>query len=72
MDFQKGSCDKDSYESLSSFLASAPTNADEVKMDLQKGYGDKDTSETFYGENPPISVAASKPLSSNMDSRYFL
>ena len=54
-------------------LASDPTNADEVKMDTQKGYGAKDTSGTLYSVNPPVSVAAPKPLSlsSNMDSRSF-
>ena len=51
-------------------LSAAPKNADEVKMDVQKGSGDKDTSGTLSNENPPISVAAPKPLSSNMDSRY--
>ena len=50
-------------------LSAAPKNADEVKMDVQKGSGDQDTSGTLSNANPPISVAAPKPLSSNMDSR---
>ena len=53
-------------------LAAAPTDADEMKMDAQKGYGVKDTYGPFSSVNPPISVAAPKPLSSNMDSRYVL
>ena len=53
-------------------LAYAPTNYDEVKMDVQKGCGEKDTSGPLSSLNPPISVAASKPPSSNMNSRYFL
>ena len=39
-------------------------------MDVQDGSGDKDTSGTLSSANPPISVAAPKPLSSNIDSRY--
>ena len=38
-------------------------------MDVQDGSGDKDTSGTLSSANPPISVAAPKPLSSNMESR---
>ena len=53
-------------------LADAPTDADEVNMDIQKGSGAKDTSGTLSSMNPPISVAALKPLSSNMDSRSIL
>ena len=53
-------------------LADAPTYDDEVNMDTQKIYGTKDTSGTFSGVNPPISVPAPKPLSSNMDSRSVL
>ena len=44
-----------------------PTNADEVDMDVQKGYGKIYTSVTLSSANPTISVAASKPLSSDMD-----
>ena len=47
-------------------LADAPTDADKVKMDFQKGYGTKDTSVNLSNVNPPISVAAPKPLSSSM------
>ena len=50
-------------------LAVALTNVDEVKKDIQKVSGAKDTSGTFYSANPTISVAAPKPLSSSMDSR---
>ena len=53
-------------------LADAPNNADEVNMDVKKCYGSRDTSGTLSGVNPPVSVVATKPLSSNMDSRYFL
>ena len=53
-------------------LADAPTDADEVKMDIQKGSGAKDTSGSLSSANPPISVAAPKPLSSNMESRSVL
>ena len=53
-------------------LEYAPTNVDEVKMDVQKGYGAKDTSEHFSSASPPILVAAPNPLSSNMDSRSVL
>ena len=53
-------------------LAAAPTDSDEVNMDVQNVSGAKDTSGTFSSANPPISVVAPKPLSSNMDSRYFL
>ena len=54
------------------FSAAAPTDAYEVNMDVQKGSGAKDTSGPLSSANPPISVAAPKPLSSNMDSRYVL
>ena len=53
-------------------LAAAPTDADEVKMDAPKCYGAKDTSGPLSSVNPPISVAAPKPLSSNMKSRSVL
>ena len=53
-------------------LAAAPTNADEVKIYIQKCYGSRDTSGTLSSVNPPVSVVATKPLSSNMDSIYFL
>ena len=52
------------------FLAVAPTDADEVNMDAQKCYGVKYTYGPLSSVNPPISVAAPKPLSSNMDSKY--
>ena len=52
-------------------LGASTTNVDEVKIDERKGYGTKDTSGTLTSENPPISGAAPKPLSSDMDSRYF-
>ena len=39
-------------------------------MDIQNNSGEKYTSGPLYGENPPISVAALKPLPSTMDSRY--
>ena len=45
-------------------LAVAPTNDDEVKMDVQNVSGAKDTSMPLASANPPISVAAPKPLSS--------
>ena len=51
-------------------LAADPIDSDEVKMDIQKGYGAKDNSGPLSSANPPISVAAPNPLSSNMDSRY--
>ena len=38
-------------------------------MDVPKGYGAKDTAGPLYNANPPVSVAAPKPLSSDMDSR---
>ena len=50
------------------FLVAASTDADEVKMVVPKGYSIKDNSEPLSSVNPPISVAAPKPLSSNMDS----
>ena len=53
-------------------LAASKTDADEVKMDVQNVYGAKDTSGPLSSTNPNISVAAPKPLSSNMDSRSFL
>ena len=49
-----------------------PTDADDVNMDVQKGSSSKETSGPFSSANPPISVAAPKPLSSNMDSIYVL
>ena len=54
------------------FLEAAPTDYDEVNIGVQKGSGTKDTSGPFSIVNPPISGAAPKPISSNMDSRYFL
>ena len=42
------------------FLAAPLTNADEAKMDVQKGYGAKDTSGPFFSVNPPISVSELK------------
>ena len=53
-------------------LAAATTDADDVKMDVQKGSDAKDTSGTLSSANPTISVEAPKPLSYNMESRYFL
>ena len=44
----------------------------EVKMEIKKGSGANDTSGTLYSSNLPISLAAPKPLSSNMDSRSVL
>ena len=35
-------------------VASAPTNANEVKMDIRKVYGAKDTSRPLYSLNTPI------------------
>ena len=35
-------------------LAAAPTNADEVNMDVQKGSGTKDNSGTLYSANTSI------------------
>ena len=52
-------------------LAAAPNDSDEVKIDIQKVYGAKDTYSPLSSTNPPISVAAPKPLSSIMDSRSF-
>ena len=52
-------------------LADAPTNNYEVNMNVQKGSVTKDTSGPFSSANSPVSVAAPKPLSSKMDSRYF-
>ena len=51
-------------------LAAAPNNSDEVKMDVKKGYGAKDTPGPLSSVNLPISVAAPNTLSSNIDSRY--
>ena len=48
-------------------LSAAPTDADEVKMDVKKVYGAKDTSGPLSSANPPNSVATPKSLSSNMD-----
>ena len=53
-------------------LSAALTDADDVKIDVQKSSGAKDTSETLSSANPPILVAATNPLSSIMDSRYGL
>ena len=53
-------------------LAVYPTDTDEVSMDVQKGSGAKDTSGPLSITNPPISLAAPKTLSSNMESRYVL
>ena len=52
--------------------ADALTDSDEVRMDVQKGYGYKYTYGTLSISNYPISIVASKSLSSNMDSRSFL
>ena len=49
-------------------FAAAPTDADEVRMDVQKDSDAKDTSGPLSSVNPPISVTAPKPLSSYMDS----
>ena len=43
-------------------LAAAPTNADELSMDVQKGSGIKYTYGNFSIANPYISVASPKPL----------
>ena len=51
-------------------LEVATTDDDEVKTDVQKGSSAMDTSRPLSSANPPISVTAPKPLSSNMDSRY--
>ena len=40
-----------------------------MKMDVQKGYVAKDTSGPLSSANPSISVAATKPILSNMESR---
>ena len=53
-------------------LSDALVNFDEVNMDVQKGYGAKYTSGDLSSANPLISVAAPKPLTSHMDSRYVL
>ena len=54
------------------FLAAAPDDADEVNMDVQKGSFAKDTSGHLSSASPPISVAAPKLLSFNMESRSVL
>ena len=51
-------------------FSSAPIFFDEVKMDVPKGYCAKDTYGTLSSANHPISVAAPKLPSFNMDSRY--
>ena len=48
------------------------TNDDKVEMDVQKGSVAKDTYGLFSGANVPISVAAPKSLSSNIDSKSVL
>ena len=53
-------------------LEPAPTYAHEVNMDAQKDYGATYTYGPLSSVNPPISVAAPKPLLSNMDSRSVL
>ena len=50
-------------------LADAPTYTDELNMDVQNISGAKGTYGNLYSANPPISVAALKTLSSNVDSR---
>ena len=50
-------------------LAAAPTNADEVKINVRKCSGSKDSYGDFTSMNTPISGASPKPFSSNMDSR---
>ena len=50
------------------FLEEATTNSYEVNMVVQNGCVTKDTSVILSSVNPPISVAAPKSLSSNMDS----
>ena len=47
-------------------LAAALTDADKVKMDVQKGSGTKCTYGPLCSENSTISVSASKPLSSSV------
>ena len=51
-------------------LSAAPTNDYEVNMENPKGYGAKDNYGPISSANTPISVAAPKKISSNMDSRY--
>ena len=51
-------------------LAADLKNADEAKIDVQKGSDAKDTSGPLSSANLPISVVAPKLLSSNMDPRY--
>ena len=50
-------------------LAAAPDDADEVKMNVQRGSGTTDNSGPLSSDNPPFSVAVPKPLSSKMNSR---
>ena len=52
-------------------LAEAPTYNYELKMDVQKASVTKDTYGPLSSANSPVSVVAPKPLSSNIDSRYF-
>ena len=49
-------------------LEDSLNDADKVNMDVQKRSGTKDTSVPLPSVNSPISVAAPKPLSSNMNS----
>ena len=53
-------------------LSYASTDVDEVNINVQKVYGVKDIYGTLSSANPPIPIAAQKPLLSYMDSRYFL
>ena len=53
-------------------LTAAPTNADRVKMDTQKGSGANDNPGPFSSANSTILVSAPKPLASYMGSRSFL
>ena len=43
-------------------LSAATTDADEVKIDVQKGFFAKDISGPLYSGNTPISAATPKPL----------
>ena len=52
-------------------LSAATTDTDEINMDVQKSSSAKDNYGALASANPPISVAAPKPLSSNMESIYF-
>ena len=49
-------------------LKSDLADYDEVKMDIPKGSGTKETSGPLSNANPPISIAAPKLLSSDMES----